>query len=236
MNNELFEAQQSLNEYVIRVFWKQITESFPSLCINDGISIDYKNITLKDLEKMVSSLSKCSDSYHVATPLFEYNFEPLNKMPHHISAIVITKTSQVYYLSFFNPKGKTSFRKEEEEKIITRIAYEIEKKTHRKVVVTIYNGDNLQMYDKIGLCQLYSLFYLYEYMLLITGPENISDKRPENISDKRPENISDKRPLVNPHAMVQYIIQKRGSFDEKILYVFWKTVLQLLVLNKKFKF
>ena len=48
MNKELLEAQQSLTEYVIRVFWKQITESFPSLCINDGISLDYKNITSKD--------------------------------------------------------------------------------------------------------------------------------------------------------------------------------------------
>lgn len=217
MNKELLEAQQSLTEYVIRVFWKQITESFPSLCINDGISLDYKNITSKDLEKMVSSLSKCSDSHHVATPLFEYNFEPLNEMPHHLSAIVITKTPQVYYLSFFNPKGKRSFRKEEEKKIITNVAFEIEKRTHRKVMVTIYDGDNLQIHDKIGLCQLYSLFYLYEYMLLITGTETISDKTP----------------LINPHAMVQYIIQKRGSFDEKILYVFWKTVLQLLILNKK---
>jgi hypothetical protein len=211
MNKELRYAQTKLTESVIRKFWKAMTLSFPSMCVNDGVSIEYHQpFTSRHVEHIVDQLTKCK-SAHVACPLFQYEYDPPNSTPHHVSAITVTKSPKLITLSFFDPKGRGSERPREEELLMKIIQKRIEEKTGKKTLLKIYNGENLQRRDDIGLCQLYSLFYLYEYV------NEVSKLTPQALDV-----------LSDPNAMVDYVKKKRGSYDEKTLLSFWNAYFQTL--------
>lgn len=206
MSTELKKAQKNLTEGVIRRFWRAMTLSYPSMCVNNGISINYhKHMDIHHVQQMVQQLTKCKNA-NVATPLFQYEYDPGNATPHHLSAITLTKFPTHYVLSLFDPKGKGSLRPKEEDLLMKILAKSIERQTKKKVNIQIYNGENLQKNDYIGLCQLFSLYYLYEYIIEIT-------KTKSQTMDT----------LIDPNKMVQHIKTKRGHFNEKTLLHFWCT-------------
>ena len=211
MNRELRFAQHNLTEYVIRRFWKALTLTFPSMCVNDGISIDYREhyLTANKMEHIVQKLTQCKSS-HVACPFFQFDYDPSNSTPHHVTAVTLTKTDKYNVLSFFDPKGKGSCRKKEEYALMKILVEKITEKTGIPTKLYIYNGKNLQQDDNIGLCQLYSLFYLYEFV------NEVSAMSPKSIHT-----------IVDPNRMVNHIAQKRGSFNDKTLFAFWNAFFRI---------
>jgi len=212
MNHDLKYAQSHLTEAVIRRFWKALTRSYPALCVNDGLSIEYhQEFTLRHVHAMVDKLTRCPGA-NVACPLFQYDYDPPNSTPHHVTAITLTQLpGQVCILSFFDPKGRGALHKRQEFLLMKVLARAIQQKTGRKVVVNIYQGDNLQKNDTIGLCQLFSLFYLYEYVTELNGPH------PPPLTT-----------LSDPNAMVAFIRKKRRGFTNRTLFAFWNGYFQSL--------
>lgn len=207
MNKDLKYAQSRLTESVIRRFWKAMTLSYPAMCVNDGVSIEYhKPFQQRNVDRIVDKLTRCKTSVNVACPIFQYDYDPPNSMPHHVSAITLTQMpNATTVLSFFDPKGRGSVRPRQEELIMGVLAKAIEKKTGRNVILKMYTGDNLQKNDDIGLCQLFSLFYLYEYVT------EINKLNPKALSV-----------LADPNAMVPFIRAKRRGFTDKTLLSFWQ--------------
>ena len=212
MNKELRFAQNNLTEFMIRRFWKALTLTFPTMCVNDGISIDFNEnfMSTKRMEHMVDKLTQCR-SAHVACPLFQFNYDPPNSTPHHVSALTLTRLHDGNILSFFNPKGRGSCRKQQEQIFLNNISKQIAAKTGLPTKLFIYDGKNLQQNDNIGLCQLFSLFYLYEYVTEINGLHATRDMH----ESKLLQTISE------PNKMVKYIESKRGGFNDKVLFAFW---------------
>jgi hypothetical protein len=205
MNKELKQAQHRLTESVIRKFWKAMTLSHPSMCVNDGVSIEYHQpFTQRHVDRLVDRLTQCKSS-NVACPLFQYEYDPPNSTPHHVSAITITKFPTYNVLSFFDPKGKGTERPREEELLMNVLCKSIEQRYGKKTLLRMYTGDNLQKNDDIGLCQLFSLFYLYEYIVEVN---KLSPHTLETVTD--------------PNEMVKLIRNKRGGYNEKTLFSFWK--------------
>jgi hypothetical protein len=211
MNAELKYAQKNLTESVIRKFWKAMTLSYPSMCVSNGVSINYhKHLDIHHFNQIVDQLTKCKSNF-VATPLFQFEYEPKNTTPHHVSSLTLTKTPTYYVLSLFDPKGSGSMRKKEEELFMNVLSKGIERKMKKPVHVKIYTGTNLQRTDFIGLCQLFSLYYLYEYIL--------------EVSKVRPQSL---QVTTDPNNMVPYIQKKRGKFNDKLLLNFWNTFFKSL--------
>lgn len=222
MNKELRFAQNNLTEFMIRKFWKALTLTFPAMCVNDGIVIDFDEnfLSPKRMEHVVDKLIQCKSS-HVACPLFEFNYDPPNSTPHHVSALTLTRLQQGNILSFFNPKGRGSCRKQQELIFITSVLNQITARTGVSTKLYIYDGKNLQQHDDIGLCQLFSLFYLYEYVTEINGLQGQNNS-------KLLQTISD------PNKMVRYIELKRGGYNDKVLFAFWNAFFRVgLQLGKK---
>lgn len=212
MNKDLKNAQSKLTESVIRRFWKAMTLSFPAMCVNDGVSIEYhKPFQQRNLDRIVEKLTRCNMASNVACPIFQYDYDPPNSTPHHVSAITLTQlpSGNTSVLSFFDPKGRGSIRPRQEELLMGVLAKAIEQKTGRKVVLKMYSGDNLQKNDYIGLCQLFSLFYLYEYVT------EINKLNPKSLDI-----------LTDPNVMVHYIREKRRGFTDKTLLSFWQGFFQ----------
>jgi hypothetical protein len=212
MNKELRFAQNNLTEFMIRKFWKALTLTFPTMCVNDGISIDFNQnfMSPKRLENVVDKLVQCKNS-HVACPLFEFNYDPPNSTPHHVSALTLTKFHDYNILGFFNPKGHGSCRKQKELEFLKSISKQIAEQTSVSTKLFIYDGKNLQENDNIGLCQLFSLFYLYEYVTEINGLHGPRDCHESRFL----------RTVSDPNKMVKYIQLKRGGFNDKTLFAFW---------------
>ena len=215
MQKELKYAQQNMTENVIRKFWKEMTRMFPAICVNDGMDITFKkhsenisDLSHQQIASIVAKLLRCQ-GVNVAAPLFQYEYDPSNSVPHHVSAITLTKLRSQYILSFFDPKGRGALRKQQILYIMSTVASEITRQTGIITKLLIYNGKNLQSNDDIGLCQLFSLFYLFEYVTEITTL---------NIKNSTPKVL---RVLCTPNDMVKYIDTKRKGFDSKILYAFW---------------
>lgn len=198
---ELKNAQTFLRENVLRSFWRRMTKSSPNICVDEGISIDFSRpLSKRKLFEIVERLTKCAGrKMIVATPLYQYNFEPDNTNPHHVSAITLRQNgsgkNSFYTLNMFNPKGKDSLRKEQEKIFLTLLQKLLEVKLQAPVKIHQYLGQNLQRNDSIGLCQLYSLMYLYEFT-----------KTPQN---------------TDPEKFVRFIRTKNGSYDKKTLLKFW---------------
>jgi len=204
MNKELQYAQNRLTESMIRKFWRAMTMSFPNMCVNDGISIEYhQQFQQRHIDQLVNKLTKCS-SMNVACPIFQYEYDPPNSTPHHVSAVTLTQFPSHSVLSFFDPKGHGSLRSREEELLTKILAKSISERIGQPVYVNIYTGDNLQKNDYIGLCQLYSLFYLYEYVTEITKLNPTSLKT-----------------LSTPNLMVDFIRDKRNGFTDRTIFSFW---------------
>ena len=157
MNRELRFAQNNLTEFMIRRFWKALTLTFPAMCVNDGISINFKEnfMSTTRMEHMVDKLTQCKSS-HVACPLFQFDYDPPNSTPHHVSALTLTRLHNSNILSFFNPKGRGSCRKQQEHIFLNSISKQIAAKTGLPTKLFIYDGKNLQQDDNIGLCQLFN--------------------------------------------------------------------------------
>ena len=211
MLQELKVAQATLIESEIKRFWTAMTRYFPHMCVNDGVHIDYeKPILMRHVHDIVGKLMKCDSNLHVATLFFQYNYEPKNDTPHHATAITLTKDRDRTYLTLFNPKGRSSKRKKHEEFLLKKMAHVIQ--THYRknipIEINIYNGKNLQLNDNIGLCQLYSLRYLLEYVV-----------RAQNFV---PSTTKDLKKITIPHEIITFIEQKDGDFSEPALYNFWK--------------
>jgi hypothetical protein len=220
MQKELKFAQHNLTELVIRRFWKAMTRTFPAICVNDGMDITYQknsenisDISKRQITNIVAKLLRCQ-GVHVAAPLFQYEYDPQNSVPHHVSAITLTKLTSKYILSFFDPKGRGALRKQQELYIMSTVASEITQQTGIQTQLLIYDGKNLQINDEIGLCQLFSLFYLYEYVTEITSIHNKNTPNMLHI-------------LYTPNDMVKYIDTKRKGFNSKILYAFWNAFFKI---------
>lgn len=196
--DELRKAQYYLNEASLRSYWKKITQKNPNICVDDGISLDFSNkIHKHELFDIVNKLTKCSSkNLMVATPFYQYNFEPENPTPHHVSAVTLEKYKGKYILSLFNPKGINSKRKAQEMTFLKILQRLIKYKLKTKVDVKVYDGKNLQSNDNIGLCQLFTLFYLNEY-------------------------VNHKKNNVHPRDFVRQIEMKYGKYDREILLKFW---------------
>lgn len=211
MNKELKYAQNRLTESMIRKFWRAMTMSFPAMCVNDGISIEYHDeFQQRHVDQLVDKLTRCK-AMNVACPIFQYEYDPPNSTPHHVSAITLTHFPSHSVLSFFDPKGTGSLRPREEELLTKILAKSISGRINKPVYTKIYNGDNLQKNDYIGLCQLYSLFYLYEYVTEVT---KLKQKPLITLSD--------------PNLMVEYIREKRNGFTDRTIYSFWNGFFQHL--------
>ena len=199
---ELEKAQNFLRENVIRSFWKKLTTQHPSTCVHEGISIHFDQpLTKEALFEMVDKMTQCSHKkLAVAAPLYQYNFEPDNSTPHHISALTLNRHGDNYILTLFNPKGKGSLRKKQEKIFLDLLKKLLQIKLQSKVIVRQYSGPNLQINDNVGLCQLYSLLYLYEY---VNHPQDIT-----------------------PDKFIKHIRKKHGHYNQKTLLNFWCTVLK----------
>ena len=201
-------AQHALTEQQIRTAWRGITHSFPTMCVNDGVIFEYnKRLTAQHVERMVHKLTKCPNR-NVACPLFQYFYDPKNSTPHHVSAITLTHFPGRCVLSFFDPKGRGSLRKKEESMLMHVLGKLISTQLKKPCTVMIYDGTNLQRTDNIGLCQLFSLFYMYEYIVQMTKPMN---------------SLSIIRTIIDPNRMVNFIVNKHGKFDQRALLSFWNT-------------
>jgi hypothetical protein len=221
MNKELKQAQRSLTEHVIRRFWQAMTISYPQLCVNNGLSVDYhKHVTVAHIKNMADILTKCmvgndksKKKRFVATPLFQYYYDPPNKeTPHHVSALTLTCLPGHDILSFFDPKGSGSLRPKEELLMLQILAEAIHQRTGHPVQIQIYTGDNLQKNDNIGLCQLFSLFYLREYVDLVSHATSGHRQKASG-----PWQLS-----YHPNQIVRDIKQKYGHYSSSVLHQFWK--------------
>lgn len=212
MNRDLRRAQHTLTEGVIRRFWKAMTLSFPSLCVHDGVSLDYHQpFTASKAEYLADRLLKCHNT-HVACPLFQYEYDPPNATPHHVSALTLTQMpSGQQVLSLFDPKGKGTERPREETLLMSILSKLIEQKSGRPTHYKLYDGKNLQSHDDIGLCQMFSLFYLYEYITEVTKL-----------------NPPSWRLVSDPNRFAAFIEQKRQGFNERTLHGFWQAYFQAL--------
>lgn len=239
MNDELTKARNSLTESAIRTFWKSLTQSFPNVCINDGINVNYDGTNEemeKSIERMSKELSRCKYQ-NVATPLFQYNYEPDNSTPHHVSAVTLTKLPNYCVLSLFDPKGKGSKRKKEEKDMMKAISKKITTLLGLPVRIKIYNGVNLQAKDYIGLCQLFSLYYLYQYILLndcissssssasssSASSSSSSSSRCSLLRGKCHNTFECLESLSNPNSIVEVIETVDGGMKPHVVYKFWKT-------------
>ena len=221
MNKDLQRAQQNLTERVIRRFWQAMTLSHPQLCVNNGLSVNYhKHITVKQVEEMANVLTKCMVSSEkkkrkrfIATPLFQYYYDPPNKeTPHHVSAITLTCFPNHTILSFFDPKGKGSLRPKEELLMLKILAQAIQERTKTPIKIHIYTGDNLQKQDYIGLCQLFSLFYLHQYITIVN----------KLVNDNQMASHLTWAICYDPNVVVNRIRHKYGHYGPSTLYAFWK--------------
>jgi hypothetical protein len=181
-----------------------MTAKQPDICVHDGIRIDYeKRFTAHTVQDVLTKLLKCSHTGKVvATPIYGYNYDPENVNPHHVTGMTLfyNPRTKSYTFNYFNPKGARSVRKRREIRLLERIGGAIQKNTGNKVNIYYYNGSNLQEDDSIGLCQLYSLLYLFEFL-------------------GRPGAYS-------PSTFVQRIQNQRGSFNEKTLLAFYRAFIK----------
>lgn len=224
-NKILKQAQQKLNAHVIRHFWRALTLAYPSMCVNDGISIDFRrNMTVEYIQNIATQLMRCPNKLYTASPVFEYWFEPDNRdTPHHLSALTLTKFHNAYVVSFFNPKGKSSMQRKRETEFLHGLANIIEHQYRRPVKVYTYDGNNLQNKDYIGLCQLYSLFYLYEYIQNVKTPSSGSMPVFYNQSYTQGSGMDSQTGVVQPNVMVETIKTKYKQYDNKTLAKFYLT-------------
>lgn len=202
MSNELRKAQRLLTETTIRNLWTTITHLHPKMCIQSGIRLDFEYpITARTSYDITNKLLRCSHTGKVvATPIYGFNYDPPNSNPHHVTALTLCYDSekQRYLLNYFNPKGRSSPQREREIKLLASIGYHIQARSSRKdipVVIHYYDGKNLQKSDNIGLCQLYSLYYLFEFL-----------KTPCN---------------GTPSQLLHHVEQKNGPINQKQLLKFW---------------
>ena len=222
INEQLKHAQCVLTEDEIRKFWTAMTRSFPEICVNNGLVIDYnKDIYLRHINDMGLKLTKCHH-LHVATPLFQYYYDPKNETPHHATALMLTKLKKNYILTFFDPKGWGSLKKKEEKYLLDKLAKIIEKNYKIKVDIKIYNGKNLQVNDNVGLCQLFSLRFLCEYIQQIQQSKKLSGINREQWLIEN----------TDPDQIIKNIIKKDGKFNEKSLFKFWNTYFNYLKKQK----
>jgi hypothetical protein len=163
---------------------------------------------------------KCNN-LHVATPLFQYCYDPKNETPHHATALTLTKLKGYFILTLFDPKGKGSLKIKEEKYIMEKLAEKIEKDYKTKVYINMYSGKNLQLDDDIGLCQLFSLRYLCEYIIQIKD-----GKKLHNNGDQWLVKITDSNNII------KHIIEKDGGFNKKTLLKFWDTYFNYLKKQK----
>ena len=210
---ELKRAQNTLTESNIRGLWSTITRARPHMCVHDGIRLDFaRPFSSACVDSILEKLLKCSHTGKtIATPIYGYNYEPDNVPPHHAMAITLffNPKTQTFTLNMFNPKGKDSPRKKKEIRLMKAIGARIRNRTHLPVNVYYYNGPNIQENDTIGLCQLYSLLYLYEFI---------------------------QRPNGKPPSKTLGSLQKHtGSIDPHTLLGFWnKTIKQRVPKTKLF--
>jgi hypothetical protein len=226
MNEELSHAQQSLTEEVIRKFWRVITFANPNICVTDGLVIDYhSHFQERDLQQIVHQLVKCSEISFVATPLFQYFYDPPNKeTKHHCTALTLTKLPDQAVLSFFDPKGTGTLRPFEQAQFLKLLSVRLSAALHKPVAVKVFSGENLQKNDDIGLCQLFSLLYLYEYVQQVSklDVKNIhAQSRSCFVTSGGHKCFDTLHTIVDPNAMVEMIKAKHGSYSNRTLHKFW---------------
>lgn len=160
--------QNLLTESTIRGLWSSITRKHPEICLNDGIRLDFnRRFSEKCIYNVMRQLLQCSHSGKtVVTPIYSYHYEPDNDPPNHMMALTLfyDQPRRRLIMNLFNPKGRESPRKPKEVRFMRRLGHMIRHQTHIPLCVYYYNGPNIQKNDTIGLCQLYSLLYLYEFI------------------------------------------------------------------------
>ena len=205
MQKELKTAQSSLTEGKIRDFWQKMTQKHQDMCVNGGIRIDFdRNFTQAIFDDILEQLLKCAHSgLVVATPLFEYNYDPDNSIPHHVASLTLfyDRNNSNIILNYFNPKGKSSPRLQKEKRLMTALGQMIKQRTGKPVFTYMFYGKNMQIDDNIGLCQLYSLYYLYNF---------IKNPQPQS-----------------PSYFIRSIELQDGTFNEKQLYDFTRNIFEL---------
>lgn len=191
-------VQRSLTEPAMRKFWTKMTSAHPNICVNNGITLQFdKNFTEAVITDVMRQMLRCSSTGKVlATPVYGYNYDPENELPNHVTAISLfyDPAAKRYNLNYFNAKGAQSVRKRKEMCLIRSIGKKIEEETKKPVDIYYFNGKNLQENDDIGLCQLYSMYYLKEFI-----------KNPHS---------------GGPSVFVRNIINEYGAFNEKPLLEF----------------
>ena len=201
---DLKRIQNLLTESTIRGLWSSITRKHPEICLNNGIRLDFsRRFSEKCIYGVMRQLLQCSHSGKtLVTPIYSYHYEPDNDPPHHMMALTLfyQKSKHRLILNLFNPKGRESPRKPKEIRFIRRLGQLIRDQTQTPVLVYYYNGPNIQKHDRIGLCQLYSLLYLYEFI---------------------------RHPNAKGPSYTLKCLQKHiGKLDQKKLWHFWQKTLR----------
>lgn len=209
-------AQDTLTEDVIRPFWKEFTSQYPRFCVQGGIAVDFDTRLNEEVAHFVAQQLSLCDSKIVAAPLFEYNFEPSNPLPHHLAALTVVHFSDRIVVGLFNPKGRDGERSELEFRLFTMVCQSLSQKHHKRVQFVRYEGMDLQQDDFIGLCQLYSLLYLYMFVT-----ESAQHYRNHYNYQQEPSPT-----VAFPDLLVERIKEKHGSYDENLLHWFWSTQLR----------
>jgi len=217
MANELKKAQRTLTEETIRILWTKICHLHPEMCIQSGIRLDFEfPITERTSYDITNKLLRCSNTGKiVATPIYGFNYDPPNENPHHVTALTLCYDSQRkrYLLNYFNPKGRESTQREREIKLLASIGYHIQSRTnHVPVIIHYYDGKNLQKSDNIGLCQLYSLYYLLHFL------HKSYRMRESRLYHTQ---LVETPCALTPSQLLQYIEQKNGPINQKQLEKFW---------------
>lgn len=165
MSINLKQAQRHLTEQRMRMFWSHLTDQYQTICTHSGLSLDWKQpLSMLQVKQMVQDLLKCH-TVIVACPVYMYDYDAKADPPHHVTALTLIKCQEKgIFLSYFNAKGKKSPRLAQETQWLNLMAQQLQQHFGLPVKVQMYTGRNIQDQDYIGLCQLYSMFYLCQFI------------------------------------------------------------------------
>lgn len=203
MKHKLKKLQTFLTKRKLDQLWINLSHTNPQCCVQSGINLSFcdHKVQVDHASQVFAKLKTCPDKF-VATPVYEYCFEPENEQPHHVSALTIFKNSTHMQVNFFNPKGVSSHRKKMERVFLKKLGQKLYAKFKIPVKVHMYKSKNLQYQDSIGICQLLTFIYLWTFL---QAPG-----------------------FQKPHQQVQMMRQQYDNLTHQGLLKFWSEICHYL--------
>lgn len=213
----LRKAADFLRHDVINRIWVRVCRRYPVVCIIKGMFVNFNAPYELHVEQQARQMLSCTRPV-MAFPcyLFHYLQRLANKSdtPHHCAGMTIVKNieKKEAVVSFFDPRGTQQRRTEEMQKILNVWKSVLHEQGFQTVYTHLYTQQNLQDDDRIGLCQLFSLFFL-TYFIQSTASLNLEQMQ-----------------QLNPNYIIHQLTDPNGwKIHGKHLYHFYEEFIRPLM-------